>query len=41
MPPAFETLCLATGILLGMSFLKHLDFSQQGNTLTLSYPQTR
>ena len=30
-----------TGILLGMSFLKHLDFSQQGNTLTLSYPQTR
>jgi aspartyl protease family protein len=28
-------------ILLGMSFLKHLDFSQQGNTLTLSYPQTR
>ena len=29
------------GILLGMSFLKHLDFSQQGNTLTLSYPQTR
>lgn len=30
-----------TGILLGMSFLKHLDFSQQGNTLTLNYPQTR
>ena len=30
-----------TSILLGMSFLKHLDFSQQGNTLTLSYPQTR
>ena len=30
-----------TGILLGMSFLRHLDFSQQGNTLTLSYPQTR
>ena len=30
-----------SGILLGMSFLKHLDFSQQGNTLTLSYPQTR
>lgn len=30
-----------SGILLGMSFLKHLDFSQQGNTLTLNYPQTR
>jgi len=27
-------------ILLGMSFLRELDFSQQGNTLTLSYPQT-
>ena len=26
-------------ILLGMSFLRELDFSQQGNTLTLSYPQ--
>ena len=26
-----------TGILLGMSFLKHLDFSQQGNTLTLKH----
>lgn len=25
-------------ILLGMSFLKQLDFSQQGNTLTLRYP---
>ena len=25
-------------VLLGMSFLKHLDFSQQGNTLTLKYP---
>jgi aspartyl protease family protein len=25
------------GILLGMSFLKQLDFSQQGNTLTLQY----
>ena len=25
-------------ILLGMSFLKQLDFSQQGNTLTLKYP---
>jgi aspartyl protease family protein len=25
------------GILLGMSFLKQLDFSQQGNTLTLKY----
>jgi aspartyl protease family protein len=25
-------------VLLGMSFLKHLDFSQQGNTLTLEYP---
>jgi aspartyl protease family protein len=25
------------GILLGMSFLKELDFSQQGNTLTLKY----
>jgi aspartyl protease family protein len=25
-------------ILLGMSFLRHLDFSQQGNTLTLRYP---
>jgi predicted aspartyl protease len=24
--------------LLGMSFLKELDFSQQGNTLTLKYP---
>jgi aspartyl protease family protein len=24
-------------VLLGMSFLKHLDFSQQGNTLTLKY----
>lgn len=30
----------ATGaILLGMSFLRALDFSQQGNTLTLKYPQ--
>ena len=27
------------GILLGMSFLKQLDFSQQGNTLTLKYPE--
>lgn len=26
-------------ILLGMSFLRHLDFSQQGNTLTLRYPR--
>jgi aspartyl protease family protein len=26
-------------VLLGMSFLKHLDFSQQGNTLTLAYPK--
>ena len=26
-------------ILLGMSFLQELDFSQQGNTLTLRYPQ--
>jgi aspartyl protease family protein len=25
-------------ILLGMSFLKHLDFKQQGNTLTLKHP---
>ena len=25
-------------VLLGMSFLKHLDFSQRGNTLTLKYP---
>ncbi len=25
-------------VLLGMSFLKHLDFNQQGNTLTLGYP---
>jgi len=25
-------------VLLGMSFLKELDFSQQGNTLTLRYP---
>ena len=25
-------------VLLGMSFLKQLDFSQQGNTLTLKYP---
>ena len=25
-------------VLLGMSFLRHLDFSQQGNTLTLRYP---
>lgn len=25
-------------VLLGMSFLKELDFSQQGNTLTLKYP---
>ena len=25
--------------LLGMSFLKELDFSQQGNTLTLKYPE--
>jgi aspartyl protease family protein len=25
-------------ILLGMSFLKQLDFNQQGNTLTLKYP---
>ena len=28
----------SNAILLGMSFLKHLDFSQQGNTLTLKYP---
>jgi len=27
-------------VLLGMSFLKHLDFNQQGNTLTLKYPDT-
>jgi aspartyl protease family protein len=27
-------------VLLGMSFLKHLDFSQQGETLTLKYPST-
>ncbi len=27
-------------VLLGMSFLKHLDFNQQGNTLTLKYPET-
>ena len=27
-------------ILLGMSFLRQLDFSQQGNTLTLKYPQS-
>jgi len=27
-------------ILLGMSFLRELDFSQQGNTLTLKYPRT-
>jgi aspartyl protease family protein len=27
-------------VLLGMSFLRHLDFSQQGNTLTLKYPAT-
>ena len=26
-------------VLLGMSFLKQLDFNQQGNTLTLKYPQ--
>jgi aspartyl protease family protein len=26
-------------VLLGMSFLKQLDFSQQGNTLTLKYAQ--
>jgi len=26
-------------ILLGMSFLRELDFSQQGDTLTLQYPQ--
>ncbi len=26
-------------ILLGMSFLRELDFSQRGNTLTLKYPQ--
>ncbi|MGB5259406.1 MAG: TIGR02281 family clan AA aspartic protease [Gammaproteobacteria bacterium] len=26
-------------ILLGMTFLRELDFSQQGNTLTLSYPR--
>ena len=25
-------------VLLGMSFLKEMDFSQQGNTLTLKYP---
>jgi len=25
-------------VLLGMSFLKQLDFNQQGNTLTLKYP---
>ena len=28
----------SSAVLLGMSFLKHLDFSQQGNTLTLKYP---
>ena len=28
-----------SSILLGMSFLRELDFSQQGNTLTLSYPE--
>ena len=28
----------SNAVLLGMSFLKHLDFKQQGNTLTLSYP---
>jgi len=27
-------------VLLGMSFLKHLDFNQPGNTLTLKYPDT-
>ena len=26
-------------VLLGMSFLKQLDFNQQGNTLTLKYAQ--
>jgi aspartyl protease family protein len=29
------------GILLGMSFLKQLDFSQQGNTLTLQYSSAK
>lgn len=33
--PGFQ----GSGVLLGMSFLRHLDFSQQGNTLTLQYPQ--
>lgn len=28
----------SNAVLLGMSFLKQLDFSQQGNTLTLKYP---
>lgn len=28
-------------VLLGMSFLKELDFSQQGNTLTLTYPDPK
>ena len=28
----------SSAVLLGMSFLRHLDFSQQGNTLTLRYP---
>jgi len=28
----------SNSVLLGMSFLKQLDFSQQGNTLTLKYP---
>ena len=28
----------SSAVLLGMSFLKQLDFSQQGNTLTLKYP---
>ena len=30
--------CRDTGML-GMSFLRELDFSQQGNTLTLNYPE--
>jgi aspartyl protease family protein len=28
----------SNAVLLGMSFLKQLDFKQQGNTLTLKYP---
>ena len=30
---------ISNAVLLGMSFLKQLDFSQQGNTLTLKYPE--